>query len=902
MRSKRWNPGNNDLDGLLFEGSPALLRQLDDLVIRPRSWWRETLLPIIYLVRQPTASNPLDGLADRLRQARGVLHSRINGQEAPLSENDKPSEDPIRQLLDGVVADLSQRSGHGRPLKFPHYSLAVWLASLITNRTGPHPIGRRVDDAFQDFIKERYRLQNKTTNAEVSLINEFPWWVRFLVLLLPPLGIQLMRTFWRPPQWAARNRITSKHSSGSFRGLARKFTEQGSGERGHGIQQAEVDRLLVDAFMEDLRQDYRRTTLFGVGRRRTTYPILLIDNIKPTTTSSRLVELLGDSRTEYLRKEVSGPGRPPRERAYFHPLLIFAEGERAALDSLGIPNYSSEQHGTYSVAEIRYYYSEWLRALTNSDRTWLVPLNVPAGTAPQGGLRTELTETPLPDAPRPAMTFVVAFLLISAASFTAYSTYYTHCGAWYWEPQLQRQTLTPDRNQCIGLGSSDHRFFDDLSDVVGIAPEIADDLKEVEEEIHRVNAAVAQDPRHLTVVYLSDLTSQDSVDYPSELERLRGIAVAQDRNRTDQPVRVLLANAGDGMEYGKAAAEAIVREAREDDTLVAVVGLGISREGTRDALIRLDEPDARIPTIGTSISATDLATNTTSYYHQVGPTNQRQADVGAFYAETQLGTRNVTIYHSGDDEDLYSNDLKNQAKRAFEARGITVREQPYRTRRGDDGLDTNLAGRDACDVGPEGVVFYTGRSEQLRVFLQGMQSRCEGSYPDFVGGDSVERFVLDGGLDEFPGFTIDYLTPASSLAWGPNCSGATDIVGFFVNYQKLFNENEEACASTRGGGSILAYDTLQVFTQGVRNTLVLRPTPDAVLAGIDDISSDGFGDLSGASGQIDYPRTGGEQAIPKDKAILVLRGQASVQPERRLLCGQHETAQPPPNECPALRP
>ena len=89
MRSKRWNPGNNDLEGLLFEGSPTLLRQLDNLVIRPRSWWRETLLPIIYLVREPTASNPLDGLADRLRQARGVLHSRIEGQEPPRSDKDK---------------------------------------------------------------------------------------------------------------------------------------------------------------------------------------------------------------------------------------------------------------------------------------------------------------------------------------------------------------------------------------------------------------------------------------------------------------------------------------------------------------------------------------------------------------------------------------------------------------------------------------------------------------------------------------------------------------------------------------------------------------------------------------------------------------------------------------------
>jgi ABC-type branched-subunit amino acid transport system substrate-binding protein len=894
MRSKRWNPGNNDLEGLLFEGSPTLLRQLDNLVIRPRSWWRETLLPIIYLVREPTASNPLDGLADRLRQARGVLHSRIEGQEPPRSDKDKLSEDSIRQLLDGVVADLSQSSGRGRSLKFPHYSLAVWLASLITNRTAPHPIGRRVDDALQDFIKERYRLQNKTTNSEVSLINEFPWWVRFLVLLLPPLGIQLMRTFWRPPQWAATNRITSKHSSGSFRGLARKFMEQGSGERGHGIQQDEVDRLLVDAFMEDLRRDYRRTTLLGAGRRRTTYPVLLIDNIRPTTTSSRLVELISDSRTEYLRKDTSGPGRQPRERAYFHPLLVVAKSERAELDSFGAPNYPYEQHGTYSVAEIRYYYSEWLRTLTNSDRTWFIPLNVPAETAPQSGLRTELTEIRPPDAPRPVMTFVVAFLLIAAASFTTYSTYYTHCGAWYWEPQLQSQLLTSDRNQCVGLGSSDHRFFEDVGDLNGMDPKLADDLRKVEDRIHRANEEAAKKPTYLSVVYLSDLTPRDVGLYRSELEQLRGIAVAQERSMDDRPVRVLLANGGDGMDYGQGAAEAIAREASEDDTLVAVVGLGTSRAGTRDAILRLARPDTRIPTIGTVISTTGLATNTSQYYHQVAPTNQREAEIGAFYAATRLGAQNATIYYSGDKKDLYSNDLRDQAKRAFEANGLPVREKSYRINPGDDGDDINLVGQEACDVGPDGVVFYAGRASELSIFLKGMQDKCEANYPNFLGGDGVSRFVLDGGLKEFPGLTFDYLTQASSLALGSACSEASNSVGFFVTYRKLFGEG--ACPSTQRGGSLLTYDTLLVFTRGVRNSGVPRPSPDLVLRGIEDISSQGKGPLHGASGLIDYPRTG-SKAIPKDKAILVLRAQASEAPKRMLLCGQLDTAQPPPDEC-----
>jgi len=684
-----------------------------------------------------------------------------------------------------------------------------------------------------------------------------------------------------------------EHSSGSFRGLARKFMEQGLDEHQHGIQQDEVDRFLVDAFMEDLRRGYRRTSLFGVGRRRTTYPVLLIDNIAPTVVGLRLLKLISDSRTEYLRKDSSGPGRQPRERAYFHPLLIIAKGERAALDSLGATNYPPDRRGTYSVAEIVYYYNEWRRALAHSDTTWFIPLNVSAEPLPQD-LRTKLTEIHLPNASRPMMTFVMAFLLIAATSFIAYSTYYTHCGAWYWEPQLQRQVLTTERDQCVGLGSSDHRFFEDIGNVNGMDPELAKDLKEVEDMIHRTNEEVVKGPSYLTVVYLSELTSRDTADYRTELEQLRGIAVAQKGSLADRPVRVLLANGGDGMDYGEGAAEAITREASEDDTLVAVVGLGISRTGARDAMIRLARTDASIPMIGTSISATELATNTTQYYHQVGPTNQREADVGAFYATTRLGVRNATIYYPDDEYDLYSNDLKNQAKIAFEARGLTVTEEKYQITPSDEGDDISTTGRKACDVGPEGVVFYAGRAEQLSVFLSGMQTNCPGNYPNILSGDSITRSVLDGGLNQFPGLTVDYLAQASSLAWGSDCSEAFERVGFFVVYRKLFGEG--ACPSTRDGSSILAYDTLLVFTQGVRNTRVPRPSPDAVLRGIEDISSQGSGPLYGASGLIDYPRTG-SKAIPKDKAILVLRGQASETPKRMLLCGQLDTAQPPPDEC-----
>jgi ABC-type branched-subunit amino acid transport system substrate-binding protein len=754
---------------------------------------------------------------------------------------------------------------------------------------------RRVDNALQEFIKERFRLQNRTTSAEIGVIDEIPRWVRIPVLLLPPLGVRLMRVFWRPPQWVARNQIASDHSAGSFRGLARKFMEQGTGEHQHDIQQDEIDRLLVDAFMEDLRRGYRRTTLFGVGRRRTTYPVLLIDKVAPKSAGIRLLELISDSRTDYLRKNVAGPRRQPRERLYFHPLLIIGQGDSSALGEMGPSNYQPESHDSYSVADIKFYYSAWYRALAGSDQTWFIPLRVPIERPPQG-LRATLTEIRLPAAPRPMMMFVVAALLITVASFTTYSTYYTHCGAWYWEPQLQRQVLTTDRNQCIGLGSRDHRFFDDVGNVNGVDQQLAKNLREVEDLIHRANDEATKNPNYLTVVYLSELTPDDVGLYRSELEQVRGIAVAQKRSMADRPVRILLANGGDDMKHGEAAAEAIAREATEDDTLVAVVGLGSSRTGTRNAIIRLARPDTHIPTIGTVISATDLATNTSPYYHQVAPTNQREADVGAFYAATRLGAKNTTIYYSDDQDDLYSNDLRDQVKRTFEARGLTVKEKLYSINPDNDGNDINSAGRDACDVGPEGVVFYAGRASPLSVFLKGMQDKCEANYPHVLGGDGISRFVLDGGLNEFPGLTIDYLTQASSLASRSECSEVPDSVGFFVVYRELFGEG--ACPSTRRGGSLLAHDTLLVFTQGVRNTKVSRPSPDAVLRGIEDISSQGSGPLRGASGQIDYPRTG-SKSIPKDKAILMLRGQAFEEPKRMLLCGQHDTAQPPPDDCSA---
>ncbi|MGH4023839.1 MAG: hypothetical protein ACRDRV_04555 [Pseudonocardiaceae bacterium] len=79
-----------------------------------------------------------------------------------------------------------------------------------------------IDDELQKFIQNRYRLTNTTTDTTGDLVNEFPWYVRLLVKLLPPLGMVMMRLVWRPPRWFVKHAIGERHGR-SFKLLSQAF-------------------------------------------------------------------------------------------------------------------------------------------------------------------------------------------------------------------------------------------------------------------------------------------------------------------------------------------------------------------------------------------------------------------------------------------------------------------------------------------------------------------------------------------------------------------------------------------------------------------------------------------------------------------------------------------------------
>ncbi|MGH8967425.1 MAG: hypothetical protein ACRDXB_19145, partial [Actinomycetes bacterium] len=126
MPSRTWQPSEAVLESLFFLGAPKLLRTLDRLIRRPWLWWREALLPLVYLVAESGEVSPLVGLDDRLRHSARLVYSRIGWQNY-LTDLDGSK---VSDLLNSIVADLSHERPRVRRIRFPHYSLVFWLQNL----------------------------------------------------------------------------------------------------------------------------------------------------------------------------------------------------------------------------------------------------------------------------------------------------------------------------------------------------------------------------------------------------------------------------------------------------------------------------------------------------------------------------------------------------------------------------------------------------------------------------------------------------------------------------------------------------------------------------------------------------------------------------------------------------
>ncbi|GLY75122.1 ABC transporter substrate-binding protein [Actinoallomurus iriomotensis] len=821
-----------------------MLRRLDRLWQRPKWPNGEEALPIIYLVLDDDVHDPLPALRARLGESPGgppphaLIHKAL--------DRDDPDED-IDTVLREIVARLADKQPRRHPLRFPHYGLATWLLRLrLPAQTQPDDARRIIAGELKTLLRGRLpHIQNFDLEAA-----GFPWWIKLTYTLLPKLLLPVMSRTWRPLRWFPEHSPYAQ-AGNTFYELARSFT---LGPR----DPEKVDSLLVSAFLEDLHQAYRRTSLWGSGRRRTCYPVLLISCPRADGTRLRLVELLG-----LLRGQ-----RPRGQRQRRYPLLVLAAGDppggESALNGLG-----EDRPAIAGVA-----LDGWRSGLEarGAPARWFVLFRLSApGTEEneeqarrkrhaQDEIQQEIAEIPLPRARRPWATYLgaaFAALCLVASVIAVPLVDHHQCRSVLSLPALHADmTREPGygADQCVGV----------LPAGAHVPAELADVVKKINEN----NKVAEGNPDHVTIIHFSMLTPASAQSVRVAREELRGLAIAQKETLSDQyPIRLLLANAGDGMRYADVAAEEIRHRARKDERIMGVVSLGLSTEQTAVAIRLLG--NAGVVTVG-SATTSDVLVSASSSYFQVSPNNRREAQVAADYAQRQ-GYRSVRIFYSGDTHDIYSTDLAKYLRTAFGDHRIAVRAvEPYQTDPGGPGTVINLLGASACAANRSAheLVVYAGRAERFNAFLNGIKLSCQDRYPQILADDDVSRFVLAGQNKAYPHLKLDYLALASSALWGKNCAEAKQNYSFYALYDQMFGG---ACDENKDGRALLNYDALTVLKIAVWNALQtgsrFPPPSNAIVSGLNNIRN--RNKVTAASGDIDFG--GQDPRVPADKAILILR-------------------------------
>lgn len=734
----------------------GVLSLIARLVRRPAR--TDRCLPLIWLSGLQSGAQALDVLDGRLRglHRHKVPHARVRAEEEANSD--------ARQLLHTLCLRLRAPQFGGERLWFRYYELAEWLVGK--NLSDPELGSADPPTKIARLLRERSR-ESRGGNDRPE-IGAAPDWdptsffqaayqlLMWLILRVAPDALFRAAVSGKVPgagrryRWFMRQQYMAPLRSVNFLGFAERLTV--------GIRQPEdidqIDKLLVHAFLEDLRRAYARKPWRIEGWRRTAYPIVLIDDASPNTGGSRLLQLINDVRNEDVRNET---GRSD-------PLLVVCASDQvppasttAAADSV----VESEERGLRRNDPVcdDPLYRAWATALPGSrharvDTAWYLPISLTEPDEPPPAPRPAIVPPRQPWFTRRVVVVVAMIMLVATLAGSMIGWYViTHGGLGCLHRPFGKVSVRSIDGQCIGYSDSDSFLFSDQRG--------QEKLRDVQNLIFQQNAEVREiwernrRRPYITIVYLGSLSGRATTDeeeaYVAEREELEGLAVAQ-YERMKRPgsendsalLNIVIANAGYQMRYADQAVEMIAELAREDPTIVAVVGLVESRASTAKALRELNR--AGLPVIASNMSADKLSENSRIYL-QIPPPNLDQATMLAEYARQELKVSEARVYWTvGDEpnpeEDLYVSTLVAALNNVL-PNSFGVRVEYSRHFRGDR-LDN--------ECGYPGMLIFAGRWTEFGRFLKELE-RCGSNQPrNLVADDSVNRYMANPVLrDSAPG-------------------------------------------------------------------------------------------------------------------------------------------------------
>ncbi|MQA93261.1 MAG: hypothetical protein GEV11_00980 [Streptosporangiales bacterium] len=816
------------------------------------------------------------GLAESARRSPYAhLQSRDRVARNPYGEHVRPEVAATAELLREASREISLHHARGEPpIRFPLISLLLrlleigpqdertlrrrlWQKSEVIPGTktgderGPSEPARVAGWlTYGEVIVPPAVTLLALVSATVAQVVDLTW-----ALLIAGLGVALtlVQLLAASRDWAGRWRFrwfTRQRFVATAEGDRRRFLDiaalfvRRSEEEDHAD---DVERLLVHAFLEDLRRAYRRRWYRRAPWARVIHPLLVVAVDGPDDPGYLLVRRIDEVR---------------RVTRVIDPLLVVVVGAEAPPR---LPLFPPEDPAT-DLETATGLLDGWSHAGRTAERFGARRDVVVTLTPDQAEAEAATGDLPAPPRrPRlahPALPWAVSLAVVLGSGAFVASEQLRYCHA--------RDVWRSPEGECVGVTDGAFAFHERLESVT----------QAIKDENERVEAS--RRPA-ITVVYFGPMTPSGGISQPDLLAgvhgELAGVA-AQQRGHNDSAdlpkVKLLLASPGSRSRYAVRVTGQVIRMAHQDPSIVGVVGFGQSTGNVRAAIRSMGA--AGLPMVGTvstfeRLSETDPG-RLSPYFFRLAPGNSRLAGHAARWAyEGRLArpgeaaappARSALVFSDGRTDDLYSRDLGERFSESFDERpGTTVTQQAY--------LDTsdfreqlNSRCTPTGDRTPD-VIYYAGRSDEFLSFFRALDgSTCRKTTFTLLAGDDVTKYVNDNRERLAAGDIRFFYTPLALPPQGP-------LDDF--EYRELLEETGLAKLETRMQPSrthaALGHDALAAMTAAAMTTYRQQnrtlPRGGALLYPLSRLT-----DAFGVSGYIAFAAgpDGGHATV--DKAVLLV--------------------------------
>ncbi|MEU0719207.1 hypothetical protein ABZ498_18790 [Streptomyces lavendulocolor] len=289
--------------------------------------------------------------------------------------------------------------------------------------------------------------------------------------------------------------------------------------------------------------------------------------------------------------------------------------------------------------------------------------------------------------------------------------------------------LSTAAGECVGItdGRDGHNLFGK-----GLQPALA--------AIDAENRAATKSPGYVTVALLGPLTDgPNSLSGGRAVHQVEGAFIAQHRANQGNAypkIRLVLANTGSEQKDWRTVTDWLKPMTSTKDRLVAVTGMGLSRQETIDAARALSK--ASVPMIGDLITAAGLDTTGTidngpkiTGLVRVAPTVNTQLAAISRHLQDRPGLKTAALvsapFTPNNTPDLYTQSLE----KAFYDHATGLRPYLDRgdvyfnfdVRNGADRTSLNTISKNLCGRVTPDLVFYAGRATYLPTFLENLHQR-----------------------------------------------------------------------------------------------------------------------------------------------------------------------------------